>query len=143
MTVSAPFAAPVSVDRDRVGQALDNLLSNAIRYAARRIELAAQVHAKSVELHVLDDGPGFPTDYLPHAWERFTRADPARTSEGTGLGLSIVRTVAELHGGRAIATNRPHGGADVWVSLPRAHVIRRSQETSAVAARDAAPQPIR
>ncbi|MGH2967359.1 MAG: ATP-binding protein [Solirubrobacterales bacterium] len=119
ITASAPSVASVSVDRDRVGQALDNLLSNAIRYAAKRIELAAQVRAKSVELHVLDDGPGFPTDYLPHAWERFTRADPARTSEGTGLGLSIVRTVAELHGGRASARNRPEGGADVSVTLPR------------------------
>lgn len=118
IAVSAPSSAPMTVDPDRLGQALDNMLSNALRYAATRIELTARIGANSLELHVLDDGPGFPTDYLPHAWERFTRADPARTDEGTGLGLSIVRTVAELHGGRASVANRPDGGADVFISVP-------------------------
>ena len=118
ITVRASRGASLRADPDRLGQGLDNMLSNALRYAATRIELTARVRANSTELHVLDDGPGFPAEYLPHAWERFTRADPARTDEGTGLGLSIVRTVAELHRGRASAVNLPEGGADVWVSLP-------------------------
>jgi signal transduction histidine kinase len=114
-------AAPLVVaDRDRAGQAIDNLLDNALRYAASEVELTTRLAGSNVEIHVLDDGPGFPLDFLPRAWERFARADAARTDGGAGLGLSIIRTIAELHGGRAGAANRPGGGADVWISLPRA-----------------------
>jgi signal transduction histidine kinase len=115
--VRAP-AGSVHIDRARVGQALDNLLSNALRFAGSRIELTATLGEGSLEIHVLDDGPGFPPDFLPQAWERFARADQGRTDDGFGLGLSIVRIVAELHGGEARAANRPGGGgADVWISL--------------------------
>jgi two-component system, OmpR family, sensor kinase len=70
-----------------------------------------------VELHVIDDGPGFPAAFLPHAWERFARADAARTAEGAGLGLAIVRAIAEAHGGQAQARNAVPRGADVWITL--------------------------
>jgi len=120
ITTNAPGEARVWVDRERVAQALDNLVANALRYASTHIELTARIDQASVELHVTDDGPGFPADFLPHAWERFARPDAARTEDGTGLGLSIVRTIAERHGGHAQATNQPNGGADVWMSLPRA-----------------------
>jgi signal transduction histidine kinase len=110
--------ATLLADRDRVAQALDNLVDNALRFAAERVELGAEVRGDRVELHVLDDGPGFPPEFLPHAWERFARADGARTEGGTGLGLAIVRTVAELHGGETRASNRPGGGADVSISFP-------------------------
>ena len=105
-------------DRQRIAQALGNLLDNAIRYAASTVELTARARPSSVEFHVLDDGPGFPPEYLAHAWERFSTADTARTGHGVGLGLSIVRTIAELHGGGVGATNRPTLGADVWIILP-------------------------
>ena len=72
----------------------------------------------SVELHVLDEGTGFPAEFLEHAFERFARADQARAGEGAGLGLAIVETVARAHGGSAHAVNREGGGADVWISLP-------------------------
>jgi two-component system OmpR family sensor kinase len=110
----------VLADRDRVGQALDNMLDNALRYAAGEVELTTLRAGASVEIHVRDDGPGFPPTFLPRAWERFSRADAARTDDGAGLGLSIIRTIAELHGGAADAANRPGGGADVWISLPAA-----------------------
>jgi signal transduction histidine kinase len=69
---------------------------------------------------VLDDGPGFPPDFLPHAFERFRRADDARSRDegGTGLGLAIVRSVANAHGGTARAENRNGGGAAVALDLP-------------------------
>ncbi|MCW3062850.1 MAG: integral rane sensor signal transduction histidine kinase [Solirubrobacterales bacterium] len=110
--------ALVLADGDRVAQALDNLLDNALRYAAREVELTTVVAGSSVEIHVLDDGPGFPPEFLARAWDRFSRADAARTDDGSGLGLPIVRTIAELHDGRAEAANRPVGGADVWITLP-------------------------
>jgi two-component system OmpR family sensor kinase len=110
----------VMADRDRIAQAIDNMLDNALRHGGGDVELTARATGGSVEIHVLDDGPGFPPEFLPRAWERFSRADTARTDDGAGLGLSIIRTIAELHGGRADAVNRPGGGADVWISLPAA-----------------------
>ena len=66
----------------------------------------------ALELHVRDDGPGFPAEFLPHAFERFSRGDPARTG-GAGLGLTIVHVIAEAHGGAAHAESGD-GWTDVW-----------------------------
>jgi hypothetical protein len=70
---------------------------------------------------VRDQGPGFPPEFLPHAFERFSRADTgrARSGGGTGLGLAIVASIAQAHGGGAYAENRPTGGARVRIELPR------------------------
>jgi two-component system, OmpR family, sensor kinase len=118
ITTDAPDDTEILADQDRVSQAIDNLLTNALRHANTRVHLSARPNGAFVALHVIDDGPGFPPDFLPHAWERFTRADTARTEDGTGLGLAIVRTIAEAHNGQAYATNSPGGGADVWITFP-------------------------
>jgi signal transduction histidine kinase len=107
-------------DVARLDQALSNLVQNALRFGEGPVVLRACRRAGNVELHVLDSGPGFPADFLPHAFERFSRADPARSQRGTGLGLAIVLAVAEAHGGSANAQNRAGGGADVWLTLPTA-----------------------
>jgi two-component system OmpR family sensor kinase len=120
ITLSAPAEARVLVDPDRAVQALDNLLTNALRHARTHVELSARRDGPFVELHVTDDGLGFPADFLPHAWERFARADSARTEDGTGLGLAIVRAISEAHGGQAHAANLATGGADVWITVPMA-----------------------
>jgi signal transduction histidine kinase len=115
-------AAPdlvVSGDRLRLEQALGNLVDNALRHGAGTIELSAVAVDGVVELHVRDGGPGFPPEFLVHAFERFTRADPARSSGGAGLGLSIVSVIAAAHGGAAHAVNTSPRGADVWIELPR------------------------
>ena len=109
----------VEVDRTRLEQALGNLVDNALRHGAGTVRLTALEQDGRVELHVLDDGAGFPPDFLPHAFERFGRADEARTSGGAGLGLALTAAVAEAHGGSAHAVNRDNGGADVWLSLPK------------------------
>jgi two-component system OmpR family sensor kinase len=120
----------VLADPGRIGQALDNMLENALRYAAGEVEVVIRHAGSSVEIHVLDDGPGFPPEFLSRAWERFSRADAARTEDGVGLGLAIIRTIAELHGGRADAANRQGGGADVWISLPAASAPRIARRAS-------------
>jgi hypothetical protein len=83
------------------------------------VTLEAEVRSGFVELHVRDDGSGFATDFLSHAWERFARASPTRDEQGAGLGLPIVRAIAAAHGGHADARNILAGGADLWVALPR------------------------
>ena len=71
-------------------------------------------------------GRGSRPSFLPHAFERFSRADPAHPSTGgTGLGLAIVRAIAEAHGGSAIAENDAGGGAHVWLRLPAGPRARR------------------
>ena len=68
-----------------------------------------------------DEGQGFPDELLPRAFERFGRGQHARAAEpGSGLGLALVEAVALAHGGHAQARNRPGGGADVSITLPRA-----------------------
>jgi signal transduction histidine kinase len=111
--ITVAGAGTISADRDRIAQAVDNLLLNAVTHGAGEIALRAEASDGSVELHVLDDGPGF-TD-LDRAFERFAHEGPG----GTGLGLAIVESIARAHGGSAGARNRPSGGADVWIALPR------------------------
>lgn len=105
-------------DELRLEQALGNLVDNALRYGGTRVELAVISTETSVELHVRDDGDGFPEEFLPTAFERFSRADAARGRGGSGLGLAIVSAIAQSHSGSVGAVNRPTGGADVWLSIP-------------------------
>ena len=82
--------------------------------------LSARARDGRVELHVADEGPGFAADFLPRAFDRFSRADDARGRGGTGLGLAIVDLIARAHGGEAGVSNRPGAGADAWISLAAA-----------------------
>jgi two-component system OmpR family sensor kinase len=107
----------LSVDRLRAEQALGNLVENAIRHGRGRILLQAHRRNGRVELHVRDEGPGFAPEFMEHAFEPFTRGDPARVGPGAGLGLAIVDVIARAHGGAAHAANRD-GGADAWLALP-------------------------
>jgi two-component system OmpR family sensor kinase len=105
-------------DRLRLEHALSNLLENALRHGAGRIRLTAGASAATVSLQVSDQGPGFPDEFLPHAFERFAQADQSRHERGTGLGLAIVAAIVEAHGGTVTAANQPGGGAIVRVSIP-------------------------
>jgi signal transduction histidine kinase len=117
VAVDAPEGLVVSADRLRLEQALGNLVANAATHGEGPVRLSARLRHDSVELHVEDAGPGVPVDFIPRAFERFTRADEARTGGGAGLGLAIVDAVARAHGGRAGAEERV-GGADFWIALP-------------------------
>jgi signal transduction histidine kinase len=107
-------------DRLRLEQALSNLADNAIRHGDGEVRIWAHAEDGRVRLGVSDDGAGFDAGYLPRAFERFSRGDPARTGDGAGLGLAIVAAIASAHGGEAGAANRPEGGSDAWIDLPGA-----------------------
>jgi signal transduction histidine kinase len=100
-------------DRLRLEQALGNLVDNGLRHGAGKVEVSATAVDGRVELHVRDEGAGFPPAFADRAFERFSRPDGGRSASGSGLGLSIVKSVAEAHGGSAHIE-----GADVWMSLP-------------------------
>lgn len=115
----------LTADPSRLQQALGNLVENAIRHGQGSIHLGATAHEATIELHVRDEGPGFPPQFLAHAFERFSRADPGRARGGSGLGLSIVETIASAHDGTVRAANDPDGGARVSIELPVAGPAHR------------------
>jgi signal transduction histidine kinase len=130
--------AVVRADPMRLEQALTNLLDNALRYGRRTITLSARICGGQLEVHVTDEGPGFPPEFLALAFERFSRADHARSRGGTGLGLAIVDAIARAHGGHAHAANRSESGADVWLVLPTwDRIARDGVHTEARRASDA------
>ncbi|WP_433446074.1 sensor histidine kinase [Streptomyces sp. CA-142005] len=96
---------------------IGNMLDNALRHGTGTVRLTAAAHEGRLRLCVTDEGPGFPTEFLPRAFDRFTRAEASRTSEGSGLGLAFVHAVAAAHGGTAHAENTGHGSA-VTLDLP-------------------------
>ncbi len=119
-------ARPVLVrgDEESLRRAIENLLDNALKHAPAATSVVVRVarQGQYALIEVLDEGPGFPDAFLPHAFERFRRADPARSGKGggAGLGLSIAKAVAEAHGGTATAANRDGGGASARILLPAA-----------------------
>ncbi|MDQ3867345.1 MAG: ATP-binding protein [Actinomycetota bacterium] len=105
-------------DRLRLEQAVGNLVDNALRHGTGTVRLDAERDDGLVALSVRDEGPGFPSEFLPRACERFARADDARTGGTAGLGLAIVDAIARGHGGAVRVANTPGGGAVVWMTVP-------------------------
>jgi signal transduction histidine kinase len=120
LAVTGDGDAAVLADEGTMEQALGGLVENSLRHGDGSIRLWSERSGRVARLHVSDDGPGFPPDFLPRAFERFGRADPARGGAGAGLGLAIVKALAEAYGGSAHAENGAQGGADVWIELPLA-----------------------
>ncbi len=118
LTVEPADGLTVDADPVRLEQALTNLIENAIEHGAGEITVSTSDSGGELEIHVSDQGAGFPPEFLDHAFERFSRADPARGGDGTGLGLAIVEAIARAHRGSAHAANRNGAGADVWIELP-------------------------
>jgi two-component system OmpR family sensor kinase len=120
--VSAAPGLTAVVDAGLVRQAVDNLVDNALRFAPRdtQVVISAEIAGPSLVIEVRDSGPGFPPEFLPHAFERFRRPDEgrARDAGGAGLGLAIVQAIALAHGGKAVVSNLPEGGATVRLELP-------------------------
>ena len=106
-------------DRLRIEQVLMNLISNAIKYAARRpVHVSLVRERDTAVIEVRDRGPGIPEDAIGRIFERFERAVSARNYGGMGLGLYVARQIVEEHGGTITASNLPAGGASFVVRLP-------------------------
>jgi heavy metal sensor kinase len=115
-------ALRVRGDPPRLRQLLTNLVDNAIKFTAAGGTVRVRVESAGdyARLVVTDTGEGIPAEHLPHVFERFYQADPARSSAGTGLGLSICRWIADAHGGSIRAESEPSRGSTFFVDLPRA-----------------------
>ncbi len=113
----------VRADGDRLQQVLFNLIDNAIKYGrvGGTVRLGARpLNASTIEVWVMDDGPGIPGDAIERVFERFYRVDRARSREqgGTGLGLSIVKHIIQVHGGDVRLVSEPGKGATFYFTLP-------------------------
>ena len=128
LTVEAPDAAPVRGNRELVGQALANLVDNAIKYAEpngkangepAEIIVRAGNDGERIMLSVADRGPGIPEADRGRVVERFVRLEQSRSKPGSGLGLSLASAVARLHGGE-LKLEDNHPGLRSTIALPRA-----------------------
>ena len=114
--------SPVLADGPRLEQVIVNLLHNAIKFtpAGGQIQLSARVQGDQVVFAVKDSGVGIAADDLPRIFERFYKADRARSGGGTGLGLAISRHLVEAHGGKIWAESIEGRGSTFFFSIPLA-----------------------
>jgi two-component system sensor histidine kinase BaeS len=118
--------APARVigDPERLGQVLDNLLSNALRYTdpGGRVVVSLDAHDGDATIAVADSGIGIAPEYLARVFDRFWRAPGARAraAEGSGVGLALVSELIRAHGGAVEVSSRPGDGSSFWVRLPLA-----------------------
>ena len=112
--------------REELGSALENLLSNAVRYTPEggSIEVTAALDVDGLRLSVADSGPGIASEHIPRLTERFYRVDKSRSREtgGTGLGLAIVKHVLVRHGGHLDIQSEPQRGSRFTMVLPAARI---------------------
>jgi signal transduction histidine kinase len=109
---------PVLCERRLVGRVLANLIHNAIKFTPPGgvVTLIVRLRGPDVCLAVKDNGPGIPSEQLPHIFEQYWQETPGRG--GTGLGLYICKGIAEAHGGEIGAESEVGGGTVVWFTLP-------------------------
>lgn len=114
----------VYADGDKLQQAFNNLIDNAIRHTPDGgcVRVTAVSEKKMVHITVADTGPGIPAEELPYLFDRFWRSDKSRSRDygGSGIGLSIVKQVAELHEGSVQVVSPDKMGASFTISLPLA-----------------------
>ena len=116
----APDGILARLDRRRLDVIVANLVGNALRHGAPPVRVHTSASREQVWIEVTDSGPGLPEHVLPHVFDRFYKADAARTrTPGSGLGLAIALENSRLHGGDLTAGNARGGGARFVLRLPR------------------------
>jgi two-component system sensor histidine kinase MtrB len=126
-------AAPVVVEADprRAERILSNLIENALIHSGRDVVVRIGKDATDAFVEVRDGGPGIPPEHLPHVFERFYKADPARAGGGSGLGLAIALENARLLGGGIDASSEVGVGSKFTLTLPVAKPLRDGTGTDA------------
>lgn len=121
LTLAQPEPVEASIDSIRLGQAINNLVDNALKYtpSGGRVEVAAQAEAGAIVLCVTDSGPGVPVAEREAVFRRLFRGDASRSQRGLGLGLSMVKGIVEAHGGTVSIDDALGGGARFTVRIPR------------------------
>jgi PAS domain S-box-containing protein len=111
----------VYVDEDRIVQVVVNLLSNAIKFSPRgaTITVSAIEHEHTIELRVIDQGPGIPLQYQEEIFQRFHQIEAANPHKGTGLGLAIAKAIVDGHNGSIGVISEPGKGSTFWFRVPR------------------------
>lgn len=119
----------VWIDKDKMTQVLDNIISNAIKYSPEGGKITFKVARRNHQMlvSIVDEGMGIPYDRLDKVFERFYRADKARTRKlgGTGLGLAITKELVEAHHGTIWANSREGKGTTIFFTLPLMSRMRR------------------
>ncbi|VBB46117.1 Signal transduction histidine kinase [uncultured Desulfatiglans sp.] len=120
VSVSAPADLVLTADQTRVGQALANLLDNALKYTTDggKIHLEARVENDEMVIGITDTGVGIPEENLSKIWDRLYRGDKSRSQKGLGLGLSLVKAIVEAHKGRIQVDSRTDRGSSFTIFLP-------------------------
>jgi len=115
----SPDLPQVSVDADRVGQVLSNLLGNAIKFTGQggRIRISAHLRRNAVVVSISDNGPGIPAEYLSKVFDRFWHVQDNKQA-GSGLGLAIAKGIVDAHGGRIWAESEVDKGTSFSFTLP-------------------------
>jgi signal transduction histidine kinase len=121
LTAQIPDGLSISADRDRLRQALANLVDNAIKYtpSGGRVEITADRESDAVALRIRDTGRGISEQDLPRIWDRLYRGDQSRATRGLGLGLSLVRAYVEAQGGKVSVESAADRGSTFTIRLPR------------------------
>jgi signal transduction histidine kinase len=126
LLVDASPDVTITGDRERLRQALANLVDNAIKYGppAATVTITVRGDSQGACVDVQDEGPGIPADELPRVWERLFRGDRSRSERGLGLGLSLVRAFVSAHGGRASVESGPGRGSTFSLHIPAVPPLR-------------------
>jgi two-component system, OmpR family, phosphate regulon sensor histidine kinase PhoR len=122
LSLAVPGDLMVLIDEQHIGRVIGNLVHNAVKFTPENgiVTVQAEMAGEDVQICVSDTGPGIPKDEQSRVFERFYKADRARSKGGTGLGLAIARHIVEGHGGRIWVTSEPGQGATFCFTVPRA-----------------------
>ncbi|MBI3851540.1 MAG: ATP-binding protein [Verrucomicrobia bacterium] len=120
LTANAPANLTLQADRNRIQQALANLIDNAIKYTAAggKVEIVAAQKNGQIIISVKDTGLGISAEELPRIWDRLYRGDKSRNEKGLGLGLSLVKAVVQAHRGSVEVSSEPEKGSTFTILLP-------------------------
>jgi two-component system heavy metal sensor histidine kinase CusS len=120
LTIRCQGEGSFVADEMLFGRAVNNLVENAVHHtpAGGSIEISIANRGPNSEVTVKDTGAGIAAEHLPRVFDRFYRADSARTSEGVGLGLALVKSIMDLHGGSAQIESEPGRGTTVTLRFP-------------------------